>query len=151
MKDRYLFRGVNSKMHAETKGALEPKQIGEPFSREVYYGEELYYNGGSVYGRSERNAVLMHNQDSSKNKTSGVSTTPNYDNAIIYATNNKGKYSSGIIYKIDTSLLEQYGVKGYIVEEHVKRPAIPEDEEIILVARDFGVLPSEIVIEVINV
>jgi hypothetical protein len=150
MNDRYLYRGVNPKMHADTGGTLTPKRIGEPFSREVYYGEKVYYGGGAVFGKTERNAVLMHQQNSNEYQTSGVSTTPIYENAVKYATN-KGKYTSGIIYKIDTALLSQYDVKAYKVDEHVHIPAIPEDEEIILVAKDFGPLPKEIVIEVIDV
>ena len=35
--------------------------------------------------------------------------------------------------------------------QFVVRPNIPEDEEVILVAQDFGVLPEAIVIELISV
>jgi hypothetical protein len=135
MKDRYLYRGVNSQLHSENGGALLPKRIGMPFTRGVFYGEKIFFGGGAVYGKSERNAVLMHQKDSSEYQTSGVSTTPNYHNAVKYATHN-GKYSSGYIYTIETSLLNQYGVKAYIIAEHVKQSAVPGDEEIILVASE---------------
>jgi len=36
------------------------------------------------------------------------------------------------------------------VNEIVPAPSVPEDQEFILVARDFGVLPSEIVIDIIE-
>ncbi len=55
------------------------------------------------------------------------------------------------MYKVDTELLEEYGVSNYIVADHATAPAIPGDEEVILVAKDFGVLPSEIVVEVLEV
>jgi hypothetical protein len=55
------------------------------------------------------------------------------------------------VYKIDTELLEKCGVSAYSVSEHATAPAIPDDEEVILVAKDFGPLPSEIVVEVFEV
>lgn len=127
-----------------------PKLVGEPFAREVFFGEKVYFGGGAVFGKSERNAVVMHQQDSSEYKTSGVSTTPNYENAVRYATHD-GKYKLGVIYKIDASLLDKFKVKAYKVSDHAVKPAIPEDEEIILVAKDNSALPSEIIVEVIEI
>lgn len=74
--ERFLYRGVNEALHASIKGKLLPKKIGAPFKRHVYYGEEVYYNDGSTYGESEANAVIMHQRNSSKYPSSGVSTTP---------------------------------------------------------------------------
>ena len=150
MSDRYLYRGINSELYESMAGKLLPKLIGEPFEREVYFGEKLFYSSGAVFGRSERNAVLMHQQDSSKYKTSGVSMTPNYENAVKYATHN-GKHSSGFVYKIDATLLNEYGIKACKVSEHVTIPAIPDDEEIILVASDNGALPVRIIVEVCEI
>ncbi len=104
----------------------------------------------SYQDHMERNAVIMHQQDSSENRTSGVSTTPIFENATCYATHN-GKYTGGFVYKIDTQLLARFGVTAYEVAEHATKPVIPDDQEIILVASDYGSLPREIVIEVINV
>ena len=42
-------------------------------------------------------------------------------------------------------------ITSYAVEEHATQPAIPGDKEVILVARDFGVLPAGIVVDVIEV
>jgi len=150
MNRLYLYRGVNPDLHRETEGELRPKLVGKPFRRAIYYGEKVYYGGGAVYGESERNAVIMHQQDSSEYPTSGVSSTPIFENAVRYATHG-GKYSAGFVYKIDCRLLTQYDVTAYPVSDHAKKPAIPEDEEIILVASDFGRLPREIVIDVIDV
>ena len=146
----FLYRGANPELHIATDGRLRPKACGERFRRPVYYGEEVFYGDGSVHGESERNAVLMHQRNSSKYPTSGVSATPHYENAARYATHD-GKYTSGYVYKIDATLLKQYGVTAYRVLEHAVRPAIPGDEEVILVASDFGVLPDEIIAEVIEV
>jgi hypothetical protein len=146
--DRYLFRGVNANMHCSTNGRLTPKACGQEFKRFVYFGEDAYYNDGSVYGESERNAVGMHQRDSSKYPTSGISTTPSYDNAVQYATHDG---QSGYIYKIDTELLEAHGVKAFEVDQHVSQAKIPGDREVILVARDFGPLPEEIIVEIVKI
>lgn len=146
---RYLYRGVNLDLHRRTGGKLKPKAVGEAFKRPVYYGQS-YFGDGSVHGESERNAVIMHQRNSSKYPTSGVSTTPIYENAVRYATHD-GKHESGYVYKIDTTLLEAHGVKSHPVDQHAVKPQIPGDQEVILVARDFGELPDEIIVEVIKV
>lgn len=141
---RYIYRGINPDLYRDTGGRLVPKACGESFKRSAYYGGEVYYSDGSTYDESERNAVIMHQRDSSKYPTSGISTTPIRENAVRYATHD-GKYSTGHVYKIDTALLEENGVTAYPVDQHAKKPAIPDDQEIILVARDFGALPEEII------
>lgn len=150
MNYRYLYRGVNPEMHRSTGGRLRPKAHGKPFCRRVHFGEDVAYGSGAVYGESARNAVLMHQRDSTKYPSSGVSTTPNFDNAKVYATN-YGEYSTGIVYKIDTELLAAYGVMAYQVDEHATVPKIPEDHEVILVARDGMELPEEVVVDFIEV
>lgn len=147
---QYLYRGVNPELHRANGGKLVPKAPGVPFEEHVYWGGDWYWGDGSVWGKSERNAVIQHQRDSNKNPTSGVSTTPSLENAKRYATHN-GKYSSGYVYKIDTDRLKRYGVSVYVVNEHAALPHIPEDQEIILVAEDFGALPSEIIDEVLEV
>lgn len=148
--ERYLYRGVNSDLHAKTGGKLEPNIPGQEFKRAVYYGGETYYGDGCTYGESETNAAIMHQRDSSKYPSSGVSTTPIFENAKSYATH-KGKYQQGYVYKIDTTLLESARVQAYLVSDHAVQPTIPGDREVILVAVDYGTLPQEIVVEVIKV
>jgi hypothetical protein len=145
---RYLYRGVNAELYQSTDGRLTPKACGEKFKCFVFFGGDVYFNDGSVYGESERNAVIMHQRNSSKYPTSGISTTPHYENAVRYATYG-GK--PGYVYKIDTTLLEANRVQAFPVDQHVSQPAIPEDQEVILVAHDFGALPNEIIIEIVNV
>jgi len=113
----------------------------------MYYGEETYYGDGSTYGESTANAILMHQRNSTRYPSSGVSTTPNIENARTYATHNN---CWGYIYKIDTNLLEEAGVTMYEVRDHAAQPAIPGDSDVILVARDHGPLPPEVVVEVID-
>ncbi len=108
------------------------------------YGGGTHWSDGSVYGDSDRNAVVQHQKDSSKYPTSGISTTPNYDNAASYAKGSKGT-SEGYVYTIDTALLEKFNVAPYIVDEHANKPTKPEDNEVILVAEDFGCIPVGII------
>ena len=94
--------------------------------------------------------MIGQQRDSSKHPTSGVSTTPIFDRAVHYATHG-GCHPTGYVYKIDTALLKAHGVTPYPVDQHAVKPAIPEDEEVILVASDFGALPDDIIVEVISV
>jgi hypothetical protein len=144
---KYLFRGVNAELHVRNSGRLLPKALGQIFKRSVYYNEDVYYGDGSVYGDSETNALMMHQRNSSKYITSGVSTTPHIEIARGYATY---EGASGFIYKIDVSLLSGKGVTTYIVCDHVAQPTKPQDEEVILVAKDYGPLPAEIVVDITN-
>ena len=148
--DRYLYRGVNQEFRKLNDGKLMPKELSVPFAKAIYWGGEHYWGDGSTFGESAANAVIQHQRDSSRNPTSGVSTTPSLEKAKRYATHS-GKFPSGYVYKIDTELLATCGVSAYSVSEHATVPAIPEDEEVILVAKDFGPLPSEIIIEVFEV
>jgi hypothetical protein len=152
----YLYRGVNPEMHKASSGRLIPRPPGKEFKQPIYYGstgdpeKDSYYRDGSTYGASEANAVIKHQRNSSKNPTSGISTTPVLENAKRYATHD-GKYPNGFVYKIDTALLSEHSVTAHEVAAHATRPAIPGDKEIILVAEDYGALPAEIVVEVMDV
>jgi hypothetical protein len=126
-----------------------PKAVGKPFKLNAYWGA-TYWGDGSTWGESEANAVVQHQRDSAKYPSSGVSTTPSLDIAKRYATHD-AKYVLGYVYKIDVDVLETYGVTAYPVGVFATSPAIPGDEEIILVAREFGPLPKEIVVEIFPV
>lgn len=147
--ERYLYRGVNPEVYKSTGGRLVPKAIGQPFKRAVKYGQGFKYVE-VTYGESTKNAVVGHQKDSSAFPSSGVSTTRVFDNAKAYATH-KGRSASGYVFKIDTKLFESSRVKAYEVSEYAPNPAIPGDREIILVAGDCGVLPDDIVVEIIKV
>lgn len=145
----YLYRGVNFYMYERTGGCLLPKAIGAPFERSIKYAQGFKY-GEITYGKSAKHAVVAHQRNSSAFPSAGVSTTPVFENAKAYALHN-GKYAAGYIFRIDTELFERAGVRAYEVSEYAAKPAIPEDKEIILVAEDCGVLPRDIVVEVIEV
>ena len=146
--NRYLYRGANSKLYNRNNGSLIPKALGKSFKSHPIYDFSRY--GNATYGESEINAVNQHQEDSSKIPTSGISTTPIFENAHRYALHD-GKYSTGFMYKIDTTLFDEYQVRAYVVADYATSPAIPGDEEIILVANDNQDLPREIIVEVIEV
>lgn len=144
----YLYRGVSNSIYRKNNGQLVPKRI-ESFRYAFHCGEGLTCGSGVKCGSSETNAVIRHQLNQEGFPTSGVSTTPHFERAKFYATHN-GK-RTGYVYKIDRSLLAGHNVREFVVSEFAKRPSIPEDEEVILGASDFGPLPEEIVVQVIPV
>jgi len=145
----YLYRGVSDSIHRKNNGRLVPKKI-EPFRYGFHWGEEgLTWGSGATWGSSERNAVIRHQLNQEGFPTSGISTTPHFERAQFYATH--GGKRAGYVYKIDRSLLDVHDVQEFIVSEFAKRSSVPEDDEVILVASDFGPLPEEIVVDVIPV
>ena len=144
----FLYRGVSLEIHLKTEGKLIPK--GLSFKHPVRYGSQIAkYGSGITYGSSENNAVIGHQTNSDEFPTSGVSTTPHFERAKFYA--NKGKNVKGIVYKINRQKLAVYEVKEYIVTKYTTQPTVPEDDEVILVDKNSGPLPNEIIIYVIEV
>lgn len=147
MSNEYLYRGVSEEMHKEGF-SLHPK--GTSFYRINKYGEGFKYGSGITYGSSINNAVIAHQRDSGRFPTSGISTTPFFERAKIYALSS-GEKQKGVVYKIDRSLVLINNVKEYRVADYTKFPNIPEDDEVILVIDNNVPLPSECVIEIIPV
>lgn len=146
--NKYLYRGVSPELYQKTGGKLVPKST-DVFAHTFKYGESgLKYGSGATYGSSPANAVLKHQHNQEGYPTSGVSTTPHLARAHFYATCG-GKYGNGYIYKIDRELLEINGVKEYVVAQYVTSPSIPEDDEVIIVEKDFSTLPDAIIAEII--
>jgi hypothetical protein len=143
----FLYRGVSKEMHDNNLGLL-PK--GNSFSSYVEMGSSIACMGNGIsHGCSEENSVIGHQEDSSEYKTSGISTSPHYNRAVFYAT--KGGTQDGIIYKIEISKLLEYQVKTYNVLDVVNGPKVPVDDEIILIQKEEGALPIEIVKEIIKI
>ncbi|MGD0958739.1 MAG: hypothetical protein ABSB19_02925 [Methylomonas sp.] len=145
----YLYRGVNPDFYQETNGLLRPK-TNERFEYVFKYNGTIKFDGSAKFGKCEHNAVLRHELKQKGFPTSGISTTPHLDRAKYYAFSEK-KYREGFVYKIDRKLLSQHGVKDYVVSEYIPNPSVPEDNEVILVAQDFGQLPISIIVEILKV
>lgn len=139
-----LYRGVNEKLYIKLNGELQPK-ICRQFSSSPLWGKAQWDN--AYWGESEKNEVIEHQQDQAGYHTSGISTTPHLERATFYATQG-GKHSTGYIYVINRALCEALGISVYVVNEIVPIPSVILDEEVVLVAKDFGALPNSIIIEV---
>jgi hypothetical protein len=152
--DKYLYRGVSNSHFNKTKGALIPKALHNEFVFTPRADGTFTADGSVTAGPSIQNAVLRHQLTQKEYPngypTSGISTTPKFERAILYATN-RFTLPEGIVYKINRKKLEEHKIEEFVVSEWVTHPSIPEDEEVILVSNDYGPLPSDIIKEIIKV
>lgn len=148
---RFLYRGESDSTFEKNKGQLLPKFLGKPFSGFARCGDD-YANCGSgvICGLSFGNEVLRHEYKQNGGSTSGISTTPHIERAKDYAFG-KDQKQSGKVFKIDRAKFKKYGVLEYQVSKVARFPSVPEDDEVILVSEDFGVLPKEIIVSIIDV
>lgn len=142
----HLYRGVSTEMYEAQGGELRPKQF-VPFTRAPEFGRDEWNN--CFWGDSSLNAVVEHQRHQAGYPTSGVSTTLHLERARFYATRG-GEFLAGYIYVIDRNLCHSCGVTLYVVNDIVPQPSIVEDDEVILVAQDFGVIPFGVVIDVVR-
>lgn len=145
----YLYRGVNPDFYQRTNGLLLPK-TNNGFEYVFKHDGTIKYDGSAKYVTCEHNAVLRHELRQEGFPTSGISTTPHLHRAMYYAFSEQ-KYTEAFVYKIDRKLLSEHGVKEYVVSEYLPHPSVPEDNEAILVAQDFGQLPTSIIVEILMV
>jgi hypothetical protein len=149
MNDSYLYRGISEQMYLECHGLLIPKQH-EAFEYVFKADGTIEADGSAVASVSCINAVLRHQLKQEGFPTSGISTTPIYERAVFYATHGN-KYVSGYIFVINRTILTEHGVSEFIVSRIIPNPSIPEDHEVILVAKDHGMLPDKIVTDIISI
>jgi hypothetical protein len=150
-----VYRGMKISMYESTGGVLVPKIVGGPrstvFDRS---GTVTRTRGGDLRDLGAArdfavgNTVLLHQLRQKGHPTSFVSTTPRKANAEKYALYEE---DSGVVYVIDTSRLAAWGVEALLVKDFVPVPSIPDDEEIMLRARDGGSLPPGIITEILAV
>lgn len=144
----FLYRGVSEELYLKLNGKLKPKISNQQFASHAHFGESpAVFGSGIVFGESNINSVVRHQWAQAGIPTSGVSTTPSIERARIYALN-ECKLKKGYIFKLSVERLYQAGVSIYKVNELVPYPAIPEDDEHILVADDFGSIPESAIISV---
>ena len=145
-----IYRGINNEMFSiiSREKLIHPKA--HEFSIVFSHDGSIYYDGSATYGKSKRNAVLGHQIDSSKFRTSGISTTPHFKRAKYYALNNN-KYSKGYILEFDTDKLDLNEYELIVVSEIVKSPKIPEDSEIILRRFDNNSIPYMLITNLIEI
>lgn len=151
LETKYLYRGVSTEFHRYSKGRLHPKDLGALFTYTFHWGEPgSKWGDGSTWGESEVNAVIRHQLNQEGYPTAGISTTPHLHRAMLYARGESG-ISDGFVYKIDRWKCQDLGIREFVVSEYARIPSVPEDDEVLLVARDSGELPIGIISEVISV
>ncbi len=148
---QYLYRGISETTTLEETIllALRPRRPG-PFSYCFLANGTVRADGSATAGPSDTNAVLRHELRQEGFGSAGISTTPLFERARFYALTG-GRNHRGVVITIDRGLLEQYGVKEFVVAMRVPHPSVPEDHEVILVASDGGALPRQIVAYAVQV
>jgi len=145
----FLFRGASEAFHQANGGLLRPKVQG-PFSYEFHWDEPGFtWDSGVTWNSTPTNAVIRHQLNQEGFPTSGISTTPHLERAILYARGQDG-ISGGHVFKIDRRLLLHHGIAEFEVAQYCV-PSIPEDNEVILVVPDGAHLPPSVIVEVIQV
>jgi len=139
---KYLYRALR-KDEIETENILISKEQ-ETFEKLPRLGIDTRLH--FILGETEEYAVRQHQWQQEGFPTSGISTTPHFERAKFYARD-------GVVVKINRSLFKKYGIKEYVVKECLRKYpediACPEDDEVILVKKDCGHFPKEIIEEVI--
>jgi len=144
----FLYRGVNPELYEKLHGELRPKEVGKKFSSVASCGDPHAVCGSGVMcGESVANEVIFHQWEQKGYPTSGISTTPFIDRAKFYALTD-GKFAVAYIYELSVHKLSDFGVSIYRVNDLAKIPAIPEDDEHILVAKDFKSIPVDAIVRV---
>ena len=110
---------------------------------------------GIICGDAATNTVVAHQWKRTgafPGGTSGISTTPHFEQARNYALHD-GSYSAGKVIEFDSMGLRNLGVHIFRVKHLVPAPAVavPEDDEYILVADDFGAIPKSAVVQIHDV
>lgn len=147
----FLYRGVNQQLYEKLHGELRPKQAGKKFASFLVCGAPHAVCGSGVMcGESVANEAIYHQWTQSGFPTSGISTSPFVERARFYALGNN-EFSIGYIYTLSVRRLNELGVSIYRVSDIVKVPAVPEDNEHILVAKDFNCIPSEAILDICKV
>ncbi len=138
-----LFRGCNlfQFIDIQQRQMIEPKS----FTFEIIFTHDgsIRCDGSATCGLSRQNAIVGHQIDSRKFKTSGISTTPHFEIAKKYALH-IDKYPSGIVLELDLENLDLSKYEIITVAEKIKSPNKPEDEERILKRYDNLAIPLDI-------
>lgn len=138
-----LYRGENMDNWNKIlkNGYIAPKE--RIFEIAFNYNGLMKYDGSATYGYSKLNAILGHQLDSNKFKTSGISTTSEFDIAKFYSLHNK-TYSKGIILELDVNRIDLNKYEIINVSNYIKNPIKPHDNEFILKRHDNLNIPLDL-------
>ena len=148
---KYLYRGECEDLFQMRNGKLFPKKPYEKFAGYACAGAQHVVCGSGVqFGESDLNTVIQHQWAQAGIPTSGISSSPHMDRAKFYALIG-GDAKKGYIFKLSVELLRECGVSIYRVNDWVPNPAVPQDDEHVLVAWDFGQIPESAIVEVMAI
>jgi hypothetical protein len=143
-----LFSGISVDKWERDRHQLVPKAIEKPFRSSVCCGDPRAVCGfGAELGQSAINELIAHQWPALNARTSGISTTPHRERALAYATRN-GQRQTGIVGHIDVGRLRASGARAYVVNRLLPISYEPKDDEVVVVAADFGALPPECIVRV---
>ena len=136
----FLYRGVTNELDSLCKGQLIPK--GKQSTAIPELGERgVECGAGYELGYSEGNGLRAHQIDSNMKKLSFVSTSKSIEIAKIFATKNGA--CNGYIYKLDSSLFEQFDV----VAEELEFPIYPDEYEVSIRTSENGIIPKGVIVD----
>ena len=148
---KYLYRGVNEEKYDELKGKLSPKKLFQKFSSHVCCdAPHASCGSGVTCGESNLNSVILHQWKQKGYPTSGISSTPHYERAKFYALHG-GDAKKGYVFKLLIEALKSCGVAIYNVNKLINAPYILEDDEHILVEKNFGPIPDIAIVDILIV
>lgn len=147
MDAEFLYRGVSKSFHREKGGLLKPKVQG-PFTYSFHWNEGGLGWDSRTWASTSANAVIRHQLNQEGFPTSGISTTPHSQRAIVYSHGPSGT-ECGYVFKISRKALLSRGIEQFVVAKYCK-PSAPEDDEVILLTPDGDHLSSEVIVEVIE-
>lgn len=143
---KYLYRALR-KEEIFAGNKLIPKSQ-EPFQKRPALGFDTKL-GWCVLGKTKEYAIRQHQCPQDESPTSGISTTPHLERAEYYAKKER------IIVKINRQLFNKHSIEecdvNKCLEKFPEDIAKPEDNEIILVKKDGGSFPKEIIEEVMKI
>ena len=146
----FLYRGSTEAFHRRNGDQLRAKAVG-PFEFTFRWDQQdVRWDSGATWDTSMANAVMRHQLNQEGHPTSGISTTPHFDRAAVYARGKDGR-SAGFVVKIDRARVAAIGVREFVVAEFVREPSIPEDGEVILLTAEGAPLPEEVVVGLVPV
>jgi len=144
----FLYRGVSEELYRKLNGTISPKKSGDEFASFARFGaQHASFGSGIVSGKSDINTVVLHQWKQAGIPTSGISSTPVFERALFYALS-AGTSNKGYVFKFSIIQLRKDGVSIHRVNELVPCPAVPEDDEHVLVARNFGNIPRSSIVSI---
>ncbi len=144
---KYLYRGINLQKFTEDNRKLIPH--GKSPEDEYVLSQIKCLKDVQTLSSSAENTVYGHQKDNSVFDSCYLSTSTDIEVAKKFATYDGYRYYAldGVVVVLDRSKFEEYGV--------VEHPALysgnSHEKEITIRAADSGVIPEEVIIEVIEV